>query len=155
MKCIGRTGDVLIIDPAGRGFEGTTIQSWAIDSLVDHRLTAFTLNSVANSISSSVLTIIPPATEQTVSYFQTSFPTNLSCKWIITVLDQASGRVSACEVLGCYRGSTNDPSFTVYAKTGDPLKYALAVTTVGTQLQLNVINEETIPLMINWLRLSY
>jgi hypothetical protein len=44
VKVIGRVGDVLIIDPAGRAQEGTTARPWAAtDTLVDHRLTAETI----------------------------------------------------------------------------------------------------------------
>lgn len=44
VKVIGRSGDTLFIDPAGRGQEGTVPQAWAAtDTLVDHRLTAETI----------------------------------------------------------------------------------------------------------------
>lgn len=44
IKVIGRSGDTLFIDPAGRGQEGTTPRAWpATDTLVDHRLTAETI----------------------------------------------------------------------------------------------------------------
>ena len=44
IKVIGRSGDQLIVDPAGRGQEGTTPRAWAAsDTLVDHRLTAETI----------------------------------------------------------------------------------------------------------------
>lgn len=44
IKIIGRTGDVLIVDPNGRGWEGTTPSYWAEhETLVDHRITAGTI----------------------------------------------------------------------------------------------------------------
>ena len=44
VKIIGRAGDTLIIDSAGRGQEGTTVQFWdAHDTLVDHSVTAETM----------------------------------------------------------------------------------------------------------------
>jgi hypothetical protein len=44
IKCIARTGDSLVIDPAGRGWEGSTPLNWlAHDTLVDHRITAGTI----------------------------------------------------------------------------------------------------------------
>ena len=44
VKIIARSGDVLTIDPAGRGQEGTSIQFWDANStLVDHRITAETI----------------------------------------------------------------------------------------------------------------
>ena len=44
IKCIARTGDVLVVDPMGRGWEGTTPLYWAAqDTLVDHRITAGTI----------------------------------------------------------------------------------------------------------------
>ncbi len=44
VKVIGRSGDVLLVDPLGRGQEGTYPRGWAAnDTLVDHRLTAETI----------------------------------------------------------------------------------------------------------------
>jgi hypothetical protein len=44
IKVIARTGDTLIIDPAGRGLENTTARYWnSGDTLVDHRITAGTI----------------------------------------------------------------------------------------------------------------
>ena len=44
VKVIGRSGDILFIDPLGRGQEGTTPRYWdSNDTLVDHRLTAETI----------------------------------------------------------------------------------------------------------------
>jgi hypothetical protein len=44
IKIIGRTGDILFIDPAGRAFEQTIARAWlANDTLVDHRVTAETM----------------------------------------------------------------------------------------------------------------
>jgi hypothetical protein len=44
VKCIARTGDVLIVDPMGRGWESSTPLYWDSSStLVDHRITAGTI----------------------------------------------------------------------------------------------------------------
>ena len=42
VKIVSRSGDVLTIDPAGRGFDHTTARAWAAGmTIVDHRATAF------------------------------------------------------------------------------------------------------------------
>jgi hypothetical protein len=44
IKITGRTGDILFIDPLGRGYEQTITRHWvANDTLVDHRVTAETM----------------------------------------------------------------------------------------------------------------
>lgn len=157
IKCSNRIGDQLIIDPAGRGFENTSIQYWPIDTLVDHRLTAYTLNiEKVNGATQNpaIVNIIPVSGTNTPDIFPVAYPAQLSCKWIITVIDQATFRVSVAEVLACYRGPLQPPMFSVYAKTGDKLKYQISIATSGSNMELNVTNTDTTPLTINWLRLN-
>ena len=157
IRCSGRSGDQLIVDPLGRGYEGTTAQYWAIDSLVDHRATAHFYNQAkvnGESSSATTLNIVSPAATGNADTFTISYPNQLACKWIITVLDPISDRVSVCEVLACYRGAVNPPMFSVYARTGDKLHYLIEVDVSGSALELNVTNEDTVPLQINWIRIN-
>jgi hypothetical protein len=160
VKIIDRIGDELIIDPAGRGFEGTTPRSWPIDTLVDHRITAFSFNSVSTGIPGSaqnpnLVNIVPTATTGNADVFTVSYPNNLACKWLLTVLDQVSNRVTVSEIIACYRGPTLPPKFSIYAKTGDSLKYTVDVITSGNTLELNVINTDSVDLTITWVRINY
>lgn len=159
VKIIARSGDVFTIDPAGRGFEGTTVRSWPIDTVVDHRITAFELRKIdqvrGNITDATNPNIVPASNIKTGDTFQTSYPNNLSCKWIVTVLDQASNRISISELLAAYRGAALAPSFTVYAKTGDKLKYSIDVQANGTEMKLVVNNTDTVDLLINCIRLNY
>lgn len=159
VKIVARTGDSLFIDPAGRGFEGTPIQAWPADTLVDHRLTAYSLSRI-DQLKGSVT---DPLTQNVVAAndvkigdtFTTQYPNNLACKWIVTVLDQSTNRISVCELLAAYKGPTLTPAFTVFARTGDKLKYVVDVQTAGQDMNLIVQNTDTVDLLINCIRLNY
>jgi hypothetical protein len=162
IKVVDRIGDELIIDPAGRGFEGTTPRMWAVDTLVDHRITAFTFRNVVSAAGipgaaqdPNVVNIVPATTTKNADIFTISYPNNLACKWLLTVLDQASGRVTVSEIIACYRGPLAPPKFSVYAKTGDALKYTVDVIASGTTLELNVVNTDTVDLTITYVRINY
>jgi hypothetical protein len=159
VKIIGRTGDILHIDPAGRGFEATPIINWPIDSLVDHRITAFELRKIGQ-IHGAITDPADPNIVQTGNSkngdtFRISYPNNLSCKWIITVLDESTNRISIAELLAAYRGASLSPAFTVYAKTGDYLKYTVNVIANGSDMELIVNNTDTVDLRINTIRINY
>lgn len=156
-----RIGDVLHIDPTnGRGYENTAIRNWPVNTLVDHRVTASTFREMSNQVLGSVTppdtnNIVAPSSTKIGDVFDTTFPNNLSCKWIVTVFDQATGKISICELLAVYRGTLNDPAFTVFAKTGDLIRYSIDVIAVGTQMQLKITNTDSIDLLINSIRLNY
>ena len=159
VKVIGRTGDTLHIDPAGRGFEGTPIYDWPPDTLVDHRITAFELRKIdqvkGNVTDPTIPNIVDASQAKTGDTFTTQYPHNLACKWIVTVLDQSTDRISISELLAVYRGASQSPAFTVYAKTGDKLKYNIDVQTVGQDMKLVVNNTDIVDLLINCIRLNY
>lgn len=159
VKIIERNGDALTIDPAGRGFEGTGAHYWPIDTKVDHRLTAYTLNQrsgVAGATQDpAVSNVVPSSTTRNADVFEISYPNNLACKWLLTVLDQATNRVAVSEIIACYRGPTNPPKFSVYAKTGDSLHYTVDVIASGNTLELNVTNTDIADLTVNWVRINY
>jgi len=159
VKVEGRTGDVLHIAADGRGFEGTVIRSWPVDSFVDHRITAYTLNKI-DQVRGAITdptdpNIVLPSDALISDTYTTAFPNNLSCKWTVTVLDESTGRISIAELLAVYKGASTPPSFTVYAKTGDKLKYTIEVVAVGSDLKLNVINTDTVNFRINAIRFNY
>lgn len=155
VKCHGRIGDTIFIDPFGRGFEDTPIQAWPVDTLVDHRLTAYTLNRLFSSVASAP--DVPP-----VVYAQTSLNVDTfvaqtlvkTCKWLVTVMDLVNGRTSVTEVIAVYRGPTQDPFFTTFGKTGDPLHYHINVTQNSNTMSLTVVNDDTVDLTASILRIQ-
>lgn len=159
VKIIDRINDVLIIAPDGRGFENTIPQNWPINTLVDHRVTAYTFTNkqwVPGTVQDpNIQNVVQPTEIKLVDTYETAFPNKLSCKWLITVLNPITHQISVSEVLGCYRGPSLNPTFTVYAKTGDKLKYSIELIAIGAILQLKVINQEAVDLQVNWLRINY
>jgi hypothetical protein len=157
VKIGNRIGDQLFI--VERGFENTIPRFWPEDTLVDHRVTAYTFTNkdwVPGTVQDpSIHNVIPPADTIIADTFTISFPNKIACKWLITVVDELTYRTSVCEVLGCYRGPLQPPMFTVYAKTGDKLKYAIELNLNGQDLELNVNNLDTTNLTVNWLRINY
>lgn len=157
IKIVDRIGDQLFIDPNGRGFEGTIVRNWDIDTLVDHRATAHFYNrsQVNGAVQDGTITnVILPTATKNADIFVASYPNKLSCKWIVTVLDPITNHISVCEVLACYRGPLLPPMFSVYAKTGDKLKYSIEVDVNGSDLELNVVNSDVVNLNITWLRIN-
>lgn len=167
IKIIQRIGDQLIIDPNGRGFEETAIRDWPINSIVDHRITAYTLNKIDHTHSSvsnqlngytqdpTYQNIVVSNTQKIVNSFTPIFPNNLACKWIITLLDPISYKICAFEVLAVFKGISESPIFTVFAKTGDKIKYTVDVTNDNENLNLVINNTEEIDLNVNVLRINY
>lgn len=157
VKIGNRIGDQLFI--VERGFENTIPQYWPENTLVDHRVTAYTFTNkewVPGTVQDpNIQNIVLPSEIKLVDTFETEFPNKLACKWLVTVLNPITYEISVCEVLGCYRGPINQPNFTVYAKTGDKLKYEIDLIAIGSELQLKVINLETTDLQVNWLRINY
>lgn len=155
VKISDRTGNIFHIDPAGRGFENTTIRAWAPDTLVDHRLTAYTLNKT-NTISpgdTSAPIIVPSADIRPVNNLVVTTLIR-TCKWLVTVIDISGNRASMCEVMAVYRGASILPAYTVYGKVGDALRYSISVTQSSNEMTCNVINNDTVPLTTSIVRIS-
>lgn len=145
VKIIGVTGDVLTVDPLGRGYEGSTAMSWvAGNTLVDHRVTAETLRCFqSQTIPHEVETgtaIVVTATETANTLDITG--QNKSCKWLVTI-KTADGRISMSEILAVYRPLPSGPAFTQYARVGDAISYGLNVIGTATEMQLNITNLDT------------
>jgi hypothetical protein len=160
VKIIQRIDDTLYIDPlVGRGFDDTTARAWAPDVLVDHRITAYTLRKieqVKGAVTNPDDPNIVQSNQSLISdTYEVVFPNNLSCKWIVTVLHEPTGRISIAEVLAAYRPAPLTPSYTVYAKTGDNLKYTMSVVSSGSEMRLVVNNTDTVDFRINCIRLNY
>lgn len=144
VKIIGRAGDTLIVDPAGRGWESTMPSSWiANETLVDHRVTAGTLRCFQRVSSSNFgdtthgLTIAVGNTESASSLDITGL--NKSCKWVVT-LETADDRICMIEILAVYKPGS--PIWNRYSKIGDNVSVAFDVVDATTQMILTISNTD-------------
>lgn len=143
VKIIGRSGDDLIVDPAGRGWEGTTAQSWtAGEVLVDHRVTAGTLRCLQHTTNfgepTTNVEIIVGASE-TTNVLDVTGP-NKTCKWIVTI-KTADDRICMVEILAVYKQPS--PIFNQYAKVGDKISFGVNVVATPTDMVLEITNNDT------------
>jgi hypothetical protein len=145
IKIIGRTGDVLIVDPAGRGWEATTPRAWAAnETLVDHRITAGSLRCFQRSTTSNFgdttlgLTVEVGNTENANSLDITRL--NKTCKWIVTI-ETADNRICMIEILAVYK--PGNPIWNRYSKVGDNISVAFDVLDATTQMILSISNTDT------------
>lgn len=156
IKVIGRSGDVLTIDPIdGRGFDDTTAQSWgANDTLVDHRLTAWTLKSSLQDSQFGLPTagqVIHTGQTQIVNSMDiTGF--NRTCKWLVTV-QTGDDRICMFEILGVFRptGCTH----MMYAKTGDRVFFDVNVAASASNMSLIISNTDTQSFIVDAMRLQH
>lgn len=156
VKIIGRTGDVLHVDPAGRGWEGSIAEAWPTGVLVDHRITAGTL---ARFLTSQNVTtpdagpqVVYSTTTGNVDIFTTS-AINRTCKWLVSIIDNANNKVSMMEILAVSRGPLHPPAFTRYAQVGDHFSVTVFVTQIGNDLKLNITNNTPDDLLIEIIRM--
>lgn len=156
VKIIHRTGDVLTVDPAGRGWEGTTARAWSVNAVVDHRITAGTLSKFLTSQNVTVPAAGPQTVYSTttgnVDIFTTS-SINKTCKWLVSIIDNVNEKVAMMEILAISRGATKPPAFTRYAQVGDTFSIAVNVTQVGNDLKLNITNNTPDDLLIEIIRM--
>lgn len=146
VKIIDRVGDTLIVDPVGRGWEGTTAQAWTAGNvIVDHRITAGTLycfQEMASPIPNDVetgLSVVINNTETANSMDITGL--NKTCKWLVTV-KTADGRIAMTEVLAVNKDAPASPIFTEYARVGDRIKFETIVSNTPTEMKLNIKNND-------------
>ena len=145
VKIIGRAGDTLIVDPSGRGWEGTIPATWiAGQTLVDHRITAGTLRCFQQANSSNFgnatlgLTINVGSTETANSLDITG--SNKSCKWVVT-LETADNRICMVELLAVYKPGS--PIWNRYSKVGDNVSVAFDVIDATTHMILSISNTDS------------
>lgn len=145
IKVIGRTGDTFTIDPAGRGWEGTTAQAWpADDTLVDHRVTAATLRCLQHDTkfgeSTNNLGIIVGATESANTLVVTG--QNKTCKWLVTIQTD-DNRICMFEAIAVYKAPPLSPIFNIYSKVGDNVKFQVNVINTLSDMTLTIKNNDT------------
>lgn len=155
VKIVGRSGDTLIIASDGRGQEGTAPAVWvANETLVDHRVTAATMRQVAvdsNRGFGSNVVNVAVATGATTTVDSTNTAVNgLSCKWIVTA--KAATKICMLEVLAVYK---TVPTYVVYAKVGDRIKFNVTVDRVGTNMNLKISNTDASAMTVDSIRLQH
>jgi hypothetical protein len=147
VKITGRTGDILHV--GARGLEGTTPQAWAaINTLVDHRITAETIRQAflqpvytPTGGSGGIVytpTDIPPSTVQGVST-HTYSDTNRLKKFWIEMYDPVTGNAQALEVLVIIQGILNLNNETASFVQSHRLGYNFKGS---VQLSLDVLNKQ-------------
>ncbi len=146
IKVNGRVGDVFT--GLERGWEDTIPQNWPAgggnDTLVDHRVTAGTLQGLiheTNFGAPTTGTSIIVGDTQSANTIDTT-GSNKTCKWIITI-KCADGRISMAEVLAVYKPPPETPIYSIYAKVGDAVKYKINVLSTATDMSLSVENTDT------------
>ena len=83
---------------------------------------------------------IPPLT--TVIADTCICDSNLSLKWIYTLMDPVDEDVTSAEVLANHRYG-NDPRHNWYARVGRSMPHSIDVTLSGSDLQLEITNNHT------------
>lgn len=74
-----------------------------------------------------------------------------SVKWIITITDDTNDLVRGMEVVGNHRDGAN-PEHIIYATFGDKLKTLTEVKISGTDMVLEITNNETVTLQFDILK---
>lgn len=108
IKITSRTGDVLTVDAAGRGLEGTTDSTWPLGSLIECRITKATLTNFARFTDkfadiASVDTLSAPSASNSNSYLTQSF-------------DDVGSPIMAVSNIGS--DTWTFPTYTIIALTG-------------------------------------
>ncbi len=145
IKVIGRSDDTFTIDPAGRGWEGTTPQAWpANDTIVDHRVTAGTLRCLQHDTQfgepTGGLSIIVGDTQAASTLDTTGL--NKTCKWLVTI-QTADDRICMFETLAVYKEPPATPIFNIYSKVGDSIKFTVNVAGTLSNMTLTITNTDT------------
>ena len=78
---------------------------------------------------------------------------NISVKWIFTLINESEGKVLTGEVLGVNRGA-NGPTHTTYAIIGDRIRFRVSVGVSGTDMTLNIENLEAVQLKAHVVRIN-
>jgi len=93
----------------------------------------------ATTHDSAAITIVPGDTATLMTILPTN---NLSIKFIISVVDTATGRFASSEVLGSYNVSNNSVSHMQYSKLGDKIKYRPEVIFSTPNIELTITNND-------------
>lgn len=79
--------------------------------------------------------------------------TDMTVKWIYTLIDLTNSKVLTAEALGMNRMGVN-PTWNVYGIIGDKLKHITSITMSAGQMEFNITNNELVPLKVNIVRIT-
>lgn len=97
----------------------------------------------------AVVTI--PASSSATLYTVSSPTANLTLKFIVSAAT-SGGDFASSEVLGSYKNSDNSVSHNHYSLLGDRLNYQPILAYSGSDVQLNIVNNEANPLTVSVMR---
>lgn len=104
-------------------------------------------------IPGTVITNIPLSANGSIVIDGVPEQYNRSVKWIITVIDSTNSKIQSFELLAVNKFGAN-ADHTIYAVIGDKIKTKSEVNIVMGQMELQMTNNETNPLLINVVRVQ-
>lgn len=156
IKVKERHGDLFVVGE--RGYEGTTVYQWPeLQTVVDHRLTAGTMATLTNLTKNiysreTPLSVAPNSSVSSDVFLVTAI--NRTCKWLVTVLDNATLDAMMIEILAISRGSSRPPAFSRYAQVGDKIDVGIDVVQNGDALELIITNNTSVTLITEAVRIT-
>ena len=75
-----------------------------------------------------------------------------TCRWLLEVRDNVAGKISSEEIIAQEKSSA--VKFTEYGIVGDFINYVVNVTSDGTNIKLNVTNNEGNQILTKILRMT-
>lgn len=168
VKVTGRTGDTLT--GCLRAEEGTTAQAWAaLDTLVDHRITAETIKQAFLQPIAASGTIIGETSPPVVILSGQTLPGNVATyadtkrgfKFFVTLTMSATWQSQSFEVLGNVGGdlTTNSETVTFNRTSRVGTNFAgslnLTLNTALKQVSLSWTNNEINPITIQCIRIQH
>ena len=139
---------------AERGYEGTTPDTWQVDStIVDHRVTAGTLESFLPASRHSHINIPSTATIVVDAYQPSS--ENLSQKWQVTLQSPDLDKYQFFEINAIYLQTANDVKFTVFGVVGNSFNVDVDIVIQGGYIKLIIQNDEPASVIANVIRIQH
>jgi len=104
----------------------------------------------AGGIGTALSLSIPNTTTGVVDILPVA--TYRSAKWLVTVTDSTGNRVRSYEVFGMHRNGAS-PTHNQYGILGDTITHTVAVTINGTNLRLEITNNDGAAITVDAVRL--
>lgn len=167
IRVTGRTGDTFTFSLSDRAQEGTIAQGWGAsfgnDTLVDHRLTAETLEVAVEADwiqGANTGTLITPASTSTINAVNYS-NLNRGFKFFVTVLNTSTENAATLEILANVSGSlslnTETIEWNTVGRIGFLLNFTIFISlnTSSKDLELKVANGEPNPIQVMCTRIQH
>lgn len=152
VKIGSRTGNQLNVTT--RGYENSGAKAWAIDdTIIDHRLTAGTLDSFLPVTRINGFNVVGGGTQYLDSMSLT--PSNIMVKWQITIIETINNKVQSLEVHAIYKPATVSITWNKFSVIGDAMNVIITPEIVGSLIKLKIENNETNTIIINTTRIRH